>query len=49
MIKNLCKERKYAIELTWVKSYKKGLEFVVAKTLKGITNHSLKLAMVFSQ
>ena len=49
MIKNLCKKRKYAFELTRVKSFRKDLEFLVAKTLKGITNHSLKLATVFSQ
>ena len=32
-----------------VKSYKEGLVFLEAKTLKDITNHSLKLAKVFSQ
>ena len=43
------KREKNAIELTLGKSYKKGLEFLVAKTLKGIRNHSLKLATVFLQ
>ena len=42
-------EKKYAIELTPVKSYKKGVLFLVAKTLKDITSHSLKLAKLFSQ
>ena len=42
-------ERKYATELIPVKSYKKGLAVLVAKTLKNIRNHSLKLAKVFSQ
>ena len=32
-----------------VKFYKEDLVFLVAKTLKDITNHSLKLAKVFSQ
>ena len=31
--------RKYAIELIPVKSYKKGLVFLVAKTVKDITNY----------
>ena len=39
---------KYAIELIPVKSYKKSPVFLVGKTLKDITNHSLKLAEVFS-
>ena len=41
--------RKYVIELTPVKSYKGGLVFVMAKALKDIRNHSLKLAKVLSQ
>ena len=41
--------RKYAIELISKESYKKGLLLLVLKTLKDITNHSLKLAKVFSQ
>ena len=45
----LCKERKYAIELIPVKSYKKGLIFLVVKTVEDITNNLLKLAKVFSQ
>ena len=32
-----------------VKNHKKGFVFVVAKTLKGTTTYSLKLAKVFSQ
>ena len=32
-----------------VKSYKKGLVFLVAKTAKYITNHSLKLPKPFSK
>ena len=32
-----------------VKSYKKGLLFLVAKTVKDITNHSLKLEKVLPQ
>ena len=32
-----------------VKKYKKGMVFLVAKTLKDIRNDSLKLAKVFSQ
>ena len=39
--------KKCAIELISVKSYKKGLVFLVA--LKDIKNYSLKLAKVFSQ
>ena len=41
--------RKYAVELIPVKSYKKGLVFLVVKTPKDIRNHSLKLANVFLQ
>ena len=40
-------ERKYATELIPLKSYKKGLAFLV--TLKYFRNHSLKLVKVFSQ
>ena len=39
--------RKYVIELIPVKSYKKGLVFIVAKTIKDIS--SLKLVKLFSQ
>ena len=39
-------ERKYTIELIQVKSCKKGLAFLVAKTPKEIRNHFLKLAKV---
>ena len=46
---NLWIERKYAIELIPVKSYKKCLIFLAAKTLNNTTNHSLKLAKTFSQ
>ena len=35
-------EIKYSTELIPVKSYKKDLIFLVAKTLKDITNHSLR-------
>ena len=42
-------ETKYTIEIISVKTYKKALLFFVAKTLKDITNHSLKLAKVYSQ
>ena len=45
----LLKERKYATELIPVKSYPKGLIFLVVKTVEDITNHLLKLAKVFSQ
>ena len=45
----LWKEGKYLIELIPVENYKKGLVFFVVKTLKDITNHSLKLAKVFSR
>ena len=45
----LGKERKYATELIPVKSYKKGLIFLVIKTVEHIKNHLLKLAKVFSQ
>ena len=41
--------RKHAIQFVPVKSYKKGLEILVAKTLKYIKYHSLKLAKMFSQ
>ena len=37
------------VTLIPVKSYKKGLIFLVAKTKKDITNHLLKLARLFSQ
>ena len=43
----LWKERKYATELTPVKSYKECFVFLVAKTLKDIRNLFLKLAKVF--
>ena len=36
-------ERKYAIELMPVKSYEKDLVFPLAKAIKDITYHSLKL------
>ena len=42
----LQKERKYAIELIPVKNYKEGL---MAKRVKNITNHFLKLTKVSSQ
>ena len=45
----LLKERKYATELILVKSYQKGLIFLVVKTVEDITNHLLKRAKVFSQ
>ena len=45
----LWKERKYAIELITVKNYNNGLVFLMAKTLTNISNHSLKLAIVFSK
>ena len=45
----LCKERKYATALIPAKSYKKGLVFLVVKTVEDITNHLLKLGKVFSQ
>ena len=45
----LWKEEKCAIELIPVKSYTKGLVFLVAKTIKDITNNFIKLAKVFSQ
>ena len=32
-----------------MKNYNNGLVFLMAKTLKNISNHSLKLAIVFSQ
>ena len=41
-------ERKYAIELIPVKIYKKGLVFLVARALKDMTNHSVKLLKLFS-
>ena len=41
-------DRKFAIYLITVKSFKKDFVFLLAATLKDITNHSLKLAMVFS-
>ena len=37
------------MELIPVKSYMKGLVFLVAKTVKDITNKFLKLAKKFSQ
>ena len=43
------REKKYPIEITSVKTYKKGPLFFVAKILKDITSHSLKLAKVYSQ
>ena len=46
---NRGKENKYAIEIISVKSYKKGLVFLVAKSVKHITNDFFKLAKVFSQ
>ena len=42
-------ERKYTIEIIRLKTWKTDLLFFVAKTLKDITNHSLKLAKVYSQ
>ena len=36
--------REYAIELIPAKSYKKGLVFLVAKTVKDITNHLITKA-----
>ena len=42
-------ERKCAIDLIPVTSYKKVFVFLVGTTLKDFTNHSLKLAEVFSQ
>ena len=42
-------ERKYTIEIIPLKTWKTDLLFFVAKTLKDITNHSLKLAKVYSQ
>ena len=45
----LWKERKYAISIILAKKYKKGLTFLVAKTVKDITNHLLKLAKLCSQ
>ena len=42
-------DRKYAINLIPVKSYKKGFVFLWTMTLKDITNQSLKLVKVFSQ
>ena len=42
-------ETKYTIEIISVKTYKKVLLFFVAKTMKDIANHSLKLAKVYSQ
>ena len=42
-------KQKYAIELIPVKKYKKGLVSLVEKTVKDITNHTLKLSKVFSQ
>ena len=41
--------RKYAIELMPVKSYKRGLVFLMTKKLKGINYHYLKLANIFPQ
>ena len=41
--------RKYAIKLIPVKNYKKDLVFLVAKTLKHVINHFLRLAKMFSQ
>ena len=41
-------DRKFAIYLITVKSYKIDFVFLLAATIKDITNHSLKLAMVFS-
>ena len=40
-------EEKYTTELIPVKVHNKGLVFLVAKTLKNRTNHSLKPAKVF--
>ena len=40
---------KYAIELISVKAYEKGLVFLVAKIVKDVTNHSVKLVKVFPQ
>ena len=41
--------RKYVIELISVKSYKEGIVFIMTKTTEDITNHSFKLAKMFSQ
>ena len=41
-------EGKYPMELIPKKRYKNDLVFLVAKTLKDIKNHSLKLAKMFS-
>ena len=41
-------EGKYPMELISKKRYKNDLVFLVAKTLKDIKNHSLKLAKMFS-
>ena len=38
------KDRKYAIESVPVKIYKKGLIFLITKTVKDIKNHLLKLS-----
>ena len=40
---------KYAIELISVKTYEKDLVFLVAKIVKDVTNHSVKLVKVFPQ
>ena len=45
----LWKGKKYATELIPVKSYMKGLTFLMTKTLKDIANHSLNVEKVFSQ
>ena len=42
-------EKKCAIDLIPVKSYKKGFLFLLELTLKYITNNSLQLAKLFSQ
>ena len=43
------REKKYSIEIISVKTCKKVPLFFVAKILKDITSHSLKLAKVYSQ
>ena len=43
------KERKYSIKLIPVKSHKKGLVFLVTKTVKVALNHLVKLEKLFSQ
>ena len=44
----LCNKTKYVIELISVKSHRKCHVFLVAKTVKDITNHLSKLAKLHS-